>query len=711
MSLFGDDDLPSRNTRTSALFDDEPNTALRTSDRPAGNAPAGLFADDDLTASGTDSPWAFPSPKKAGGRTRGELVRELLRGEEVPESYVDAYDSLLVAEGAKQGGGVGVEAVRRLFGESGMSEEVVNRALEIVAPGGKTPEGGFGRAEFNVAVALVGLAVEGEEMTLDGVDERRKEQERPQSAVGADAPATPSKPQQKQPASVKANTRKQSFGTLEADPWNSPDLHRGHAHQNQTPATNGLHPPNGTQRTTSSFTTSEQRNPTPVNEPAAPPQASTGSYGSGWGGDTTTAEEGFSHQGMSGGFGGDAPAGEISGNANGPRRAIGGGRVSRGAEEVVTVTAIQEKEGVFLFQHRNYEVASARRNSKVIRRYSDFVWLLDCLHKRYPFRQLPLLPPKRVAINGNYLAADASFIEKRRRGLARFTNALVRHPVLSQEQLVVMFLTVPTELAVWRKQATISVQEEFAGKTLPPTLEDSLPPTLQDTFDTVRSGVKRSAEMYIGLCNMMERLCKRNEGIAVENARFSQALQKLTEVTKDTYAIDTNDVPLLNQGLSSTAKHLSASQSLLEDEARAWDEGVLEDLKMQRDCLVAMRDLFERRDRLAKDNIPQLEKRIQSNENKLQGLRSRPEGAGKPGDVEKVEEAIVRDKQSIVNQHARGVFIKECVRDELLFFQQSQYHVSRLHQDWSQERVKYAELQADNWRALSEEVEGMPLGD
>src|SRR4051794_41043581 len=44
----------------------------------------------------------------------------------------------------------------------------------------------------------------------------------------------------------------------------------------------------------------------------------------------------------------------------------------------------------------NYQVASARRGSKVVRRYSDFVWLLDCLQKRYPFRQLPLLPPKRV---------------------------------------------------------------------------------------------------------------------------------------------------------------------------------------------------------------------------------------------------------------------------------------------------------------------------
>ena len=64
-----------------------------------------------------------------------------------------------------------------------------------------------------------------------------------------------------------------------------------------------------------------------------------------------------------------------------------------------------------------------------------------------------------------------------------------------------------------------------------------------------------------------------------------------------------------------------------------------------------------------------------------------------------------------MDQHARGVFIKECVRDECIFFQSTQYHVSRLHQDWSQERVKYAELQADNWRALGEEVEGMPNGE
>lgn len=111
-----------------------------------------------------------------------------------------------------------------------------------------------------------------------------------------------------------------------------------------------------------------------------------------------------------------------------------------------------------MFQHHNYEVTSQRRGSKVVRRYSDFVWLLDCLHKRYPFRMLPLLPPKRVAVNGNHLSNDGAFIEKRRRGLGRFLNAIVRHPVLSAEQLVIMFLTVPTVsrvasiLARWRDQ-------------------------------------------------------------------------------------------------------------------------------------------------------------------------------------------------------------------------------------------------------------------
>lgn len=192
---------------------------------------------------------------------------------------------------------------------------------------------------------------------------------------------------------------------------------------------------------------------------------------------------------------------------------------------------------------------------------------------------------------------------------------------------------------MWRKQATISVQEEFTGRALPPSLEDSLPQNLQDTFDTVRSGVRRNADLYINLCNLVERVCKRKEAIAAEYGRMNLNLTSITETSNDTYAIDVNDVPLLNEGILGTAKHVATSQALIDDEARAWDEGFVEDLKTMRDSLVSVRDMFDRRDRYAKDNIPQLERRIQQNVTKLEGIRAKGDAA-KPGEADKVANAI-----------------------------------------------------------------------
>lgn len=195
---------------------------------------------------------------------------------------------------------------------------------------------------------------------------------------------------------------------------------------------------------------------------------------------------------------------------------------------------------------------------------------------------------------------------------------------------------------MWRKQATISVQDEFTDRALPPGLEDSLPSTLEDLFARTRAGVRRSAEMYINICLIMDRLVKRNEGVAADHARVAMSIDSLTEVSADTYASDTNEVALLNDGLAAMSKHLRTCQSLMEDESRGWDEGVLEDLKRQRDALVSLRETFERRERLDKDNIPYLERRIQTNETKLASLRAKPEALVKPGEVEKVAEAIIK---------------------------------------------------------------------
>ncbi|KAJ5127889.1 hypothetical protein N7448_008668 [Penicillium atrosanguineum] len=737
MSLFGTSPeepsaAPAQRSKSS-LFADE----------SAGGS--SLFADDDGDDS-SSTPWNQNNTAKRTARR--DLVRTLLPATDVPESYVDAYD-LILNSGDRVGSGVGLTSIKEILSSSGLTASDQGKVLNLVVSGDLENSGGLGRAEFNVLLALVGLAQEGEDLSFDAVDDRRKKLPQPKSGflnrlrTSNNAPSDPAEgrpatpppqvtPLQEPNSARSRRSRRGSSGLgggLESDPWASPELHRNHNHEATTTeervkdgferVVNGF----GSMRSTNAWSggrvaeearqseaPQQQQQHTNGRTESAPPSSSGSGWGSNIGGPPGNDTFVAGHAPALGGFG---PPGDDPGDIAPRRRSLGLSRPTNlRVEETVTITLLQEKEGMFMFQHRNYEVKSPRRGSTVVRRYSDFVWLLDCLQKRFPFRQLPLLPPKRVSVNGTHLSADSTtFLEKRRRGLIRFTNSLVRHPVLGQEQLVTMFLTVPTELSVWRKQATISVQDEFVDRALPPDLEDSLPAILDETFETVRSGVQRSAEIYINLCTLLERLAKRNDGLAADHLRFSLALQSLTEVTKDTYSIDANDIPALNTGITSTARHLSASQSLLEDEARAWSDGVLEDLKRQRDVLVSVREMFDRKDRYARNNIPQLERRIEASERKLQELRARPAGTAKPGEIEKVEDSIFKDKESIVQQHARGVFIKECIRDELIHFQSSQYHISRLHQDWSQERVKYSELQADNWRQLSDEVEGMPTGE
>jgi sorting nexin-8 len=151
MSLFGEfpDDPPATRSKSSLFDDDRPSTH--------GRSTSNLFADDDLGDHA--SPWGMPTPKRAG---RAQLIRTLLPATDVPEEYIDVYDRL--AAGAE---GVSVETVLR---EAGVSEEARERIEGIFAENRKS----LGRGELNVLLALVGLAQEGDEVGLDGVDERRR---------------------------------------------------------------------------------------------------------------------------------------------------------------------------------------------------------------------------------------------------------------------------------------------------------------------------------------------------------------------------------------------------------------------------------------------------------------------------------------------------------------------------------------------------------
>ena len=166
MSLFGSppdhSTLPASSAQNSSLFDDE----QRPTTRP-GNS---LF--DDEAADGS-SPWGIPTPKKAD---KSDLVKTLISTSETPESYIDAFDTLVKSGYKEASGRLNSKAIGEIFDGSGVERPEQDRIVKLVT-GGR--EAAISRNEFNVLLALIGLSQEKEEVSLDSVDERRRSEQDP----------------------------------------------------------------------------------------------------------------------------------------------------------------------------------------------------------------------------------------------------------------------------------------------------------------------------------------------------------------------------------------------------------------------------------------------------------------------------------------------------------------------------------------------------
>jgi sorting nexin-8 len=110
----------------------------------------------------------MPTPKKAA---RGELIKNLLPASDVPDSYVDIFDTV-VKDGDGSGGKVTISGVMRVLSASKLDADDQSRIMNVISSGRQISD--LGRNEFNVLLALIGLAQEHEDITLDSVDERRR---------------------------------------------------------------------------------------------------------------------------------------------------------------------------------------------------------------------------------------------------------------------------------------------------------------------------------------------------------------------------------------------------------------------------------------------------------------------------------------------------------------------------------------------------------
>ncbi|EJD47959.1 hypothetical protein AURDEDRAFT_113230 [Auricularia subglabra TFB-10046 SS5] len=357
----------------------------------------------------------------------------------------------------------------------------------------------------------------------------------------------------------------------------------------------------------------------------------------------------------------------------------------------------------FIFnRYTVYEVQS-ERGGPVLRRYSEFVFLWDCLVRRYPFRLLPNLPPKR-------LGADDAFIEQRRRGLARAINFVVNHPVIKDDGLLAVFLTEPS-FEEWRKHSPINLDEESSSKRIDRVEEMGIPSDLEDKLDIVRRKLGSVIEHWHRICLIGDRLAKRREAAAADLTRLAMTINSLNEVNAECWRGETCETCVgVKDGLGRVSMRVQGHAANVERRADTLFCMTLELLKGQRDLYTAMRDLFSRHERLSGDAVERLKKRVATFQDRLEGVRS-TQKEGWQGEADRLAQNVEQDQAAINVQLARRVFIRHCLWHELRVVLHNRENTLLVQavQQFARDEREFAEAALATWNAFNEDVDSMPL--
>ena len=107
----------------------------------------------------------------------------------------------------------------------------------------------------------------------------------------------------------------------------------------------------------------------------------------------------------------------------------------------------QISNSLFSTNYVLYDISTPQINWLVNRRYSDFIWLKDCLQYLFPGDMLPILPKKKIG-NGRF---EQSFLNKRTQGLQKFLNDIVNNEKYKATEVLNIFLSC-TERSVFEQQ-------------------------------------------------------------------------------------------------------------------------------------------------------------------------------------------------------------------------------------------------------------------
>ncbi|TFK29642.1 MVP1 domain-containing protein [Coprinopsis marcescibilis] len=668
----------------------------RAGQRYVGISPSGLggsFVDENPLANsvyddGLD-PWsAAPSPSPTPAPHANSVFNAVIADASVPSIYHRAFSAVDPANL----GETSVNSLSRVLATSSLPAATIDKIVNLVSSKPRVS-----KLEFFVALALVALAQQGKDVSIEQVAALSSQNTLPEPMLDLDR-LQPSN-STFGPSTLRENIPPQPIRGYTVDPW-------------------------------SASTTKYPTLPAP------------GAY--------TTQTIGV------------APASSTGSNL------AGTGLPDFWWQKQATVrVTLLGHQGFILNRYIVYEITSEKSDHPVIRRYSEFTFLWDCLVRRYPFRLFPALPPKRIG-------ADEQFLEQRRKGLTRALNFVVNHPIIKDDGILAAFLT-EISFETWRKNSSISLDEESVSKKVDKVEEMSIPSDFDEKVASIRGRLNPLIDHWQRICILAERIIKRQEAAAVRLApalrktflpthfalpplspslsvtslpgspsasmthslsmsqslshslfglqpiesipepqsdlsRLTNTLRAVTEVGDPCWRGD--DCELSNGiriGLGQVAEHTQRQSELSENRTRVLLDTTLEDLKSQRDLYLATRDLFIRHERLSVDQVERLKKRVEANSIKLDGIRS-AQKEGWQEEADRLTAVVERDQATIAAQLSRRVFIRVCLWHELrvILHNRENTLVTQAVHGFARAERNYSESVANIWQSLEEQTEGMP---
>lgn len=370
----------------------------------------------------------------------------------------------------------------------------------------------------------------------------------------------------------------------------------------------------------------------------------------------------------------------------------------------------------WLLKHNVYTVDHERKGTSVPRRYSDFVWLHECLLKRYPFRLLPTLPPKRFAISGHHIVAgdDSQFLERRRRGLQRYLNFLVNHPAMSTDSIFVTFLGEPSDLATWRSHSRVHLVEESVSTRLTPAEEMSIPEDLDNHSANFRSRLPLMIEHWGRICNGLERMVRRNEAQSSDLIKIQFAIGSALDsgraaLNSEQSEWTLNEVQRAEEETELVGQHIGKYAEIVENRAGRLSLSTQEQIRAHKELFTNFVSLFERIDRLSGDDVDsRLKPRAELNTRKMEAARE----AQRPGwsdEVDRLKNLIEQDRAGIEFKLRRRVFIRWCLWQEIVHTLRLASLIRFTWKEFVDQERQFSERSTRNWIDLIEVIDSISI--